>query len=155
MKDIVRYLRVFRDRHPEIDSRFSMMLTDAVFNFYPSVERLLINHLTLEYVWEPGAVDACWTILEDRNRGIVRDFAARYVGRFSAAGDGARLRELFERESSEDVKRALLISYFESGACPQGLLTTLSRSSTRLGLTARYLNSSPTSIPCPDMEVRW
>ena len=101
------------------------MLANKCFESYPSVERLIINYLVLESIHQQKAVDACWEIIEDANRGIVRDFAARYLGKFSDRGDGATLKELFEREASEEVRRALLIAYYESGECPKSLPASL------------------------------
>jgi hypothetical protein len=131
------------------------MLAGKHFDLYPSVERLIINYLVYEDVDGPGIAEACWSIVQDQSEGIVREFAARYVGRFGELGDGARLRELFERESNQEFKRALLIALYESGTCPDSLLRSLSNGGNRLGITARYLRSSPQTIPCPNIEVSY
>ncbi|HEY7143558.1 MAG TPA: RNA-directed DNA polymerase [Streptosporangiaceae bacterium] len=154
-RDAILYLSVFSSRRPEIDTELTSMLADRSFEFYPSVERQIMNYLVLKSVYAQKAVDACWEILEDTNKGIVRDFAARYLGKFCDRGDGSRLRELFEREGSEEVRRALLIAYFESGECPSSLLRSLSHSNSRVGIAARYLLLGPTNIPCPSLEVKW
>jgi hypothetical protein len=154
-REAIRYLQSFISTRTEIGTELSSMLANRRFGFYPSVERQIINLLVLDHIYEPEALDACWRILEDANQSVVRDFAARYVGKFCHAGDGSRLRGLFERESSEEIRRALLVSYFESGNCPERLLRSLARSNSRLGMTARYLQLSPSTIPCPDLKVRW
>jgi hypothetical protein len=151
----ILYLIRFHDSRPEIDVELSAMLANKCFSLYPLVERQVINYFVRESVKKRKATDACWDILEDRNKGMEREFAARYIGRFSEPGDGARLRELFERESNENVKRALLIAYYESGACPRSLLMTLAQGTAGLGITARYLLLAPQDIPCPSMEVIW
>lgn len=151
----ILYLNRFHRRRPEIDVELSAMLADKRFDLYPSVERQVINYLVLGSVNEHKATDACWAILEDRNKRIVREFAARYIGKTSGPGDGALLRELFERESDDNVKRALLIAYYESGACPRSLLTSLAQRTAGLGITARYLLPAPQDIPCPSMELIW
>jgi hypothetical protein len=154
-REAIRYLRSFHLRRAEIDMHLSRMLADKCFDLYPSVERQIINYFMFELVQERNAIDACWRIVQDQNKGIVREFAARYIGRFCGYGDGARLRELFERESNEEVRRALLIAFYESGECPKSLVTSLSLSNNRLGVAARYLQLAPQSIPCPSMEVIW
>jgi hypothetical protein len=155
-QEAIGYLRKFRMSKPEIDIEISAMLANKSFELYPSVERHIINYLVLESVNEQKALDACWSILYDQNNGqIVREFAARYVGVFCGAGDGARLRELFEREPSEHVRRAILIACFEAGDCPQSLLRSIARGQSRLSITARYLQSAPSAIPCPSMEMIW
>jgi hypothetical protein len=154
-REAIRYLRAFRERRHDIDAGLAEMLYTGCFSWYPSVERRIINYLVLENVDSPKALDACWSIIQDQNKGIVREFAARYVGKFSELGDVAQLKELFEREANEAVKRALLIGLYESGVCPGSLLASLSKSSGHLGMTARYLLSSPKRLPCPSMEVTW
>lgn len=153
IREAIRYLRAFREKRPEIDVELGAMLAGKHFDLYPSVERLIINYLVYEDVDGRDAAEACWSIVQDQSKGIVREFSARYVGRFGELGDGARLRELFERESNQEVKRALLIALYESGVCPNSLLRSLSTSGNRLGITARYLQSSPQRIPCPNIEV--
>jgi Reverse transcriptase (RNA-dependent DNA polymerase) len=151
----ILYLTQFHDNRPEIDAELSAMLANKCFGLYPLVERQVISYFVRESVKKRKAADACWDILEDRDKGIEREFAARYIGRVSEPGDGARLREMFERESNEHVKRALLIAYYESGACPRTLLTTLAQRTAALGITARYLMLAPRDIPCPSLELIW
>ena len=154
--DAIHYLRNFRMMRPQIDIDLSAILAKGDFALYPSVERRVINYLALEKVTEQDAMDGCWSILSDFNKSsIVREFAARYVGKFCGPGDGARLREMFEREPSDHVRRALLIACYEAGNCPKGFLGTIGSFATPLGRTARYLQMDPGIIPCPTMEVVW
>jgi hypothetical protein len=152
-KESIQYLRIFRETRLEIDVELAAMLANGHFNLYPALERQVINYLVSEGIEDAKAIDACWAIVEDPSKGIVRDFAALYVGRFSGLGDGARLKELFERESNEEMKRALLIAFYETGECPPSLLGFLSKRNTRLGIAARYLSNSPRYLRCPDLEV--
>jgi hypothetical protein len=154
-REAIRYLRVFREKRAEIDVELGAMLAHKHFDLYPSVERLIINYFVYEDVDDSDVREACWSIAQDPTKGIVREFAIRYVGRFGELGDGARLRELFEKEPNQEIKRALLVALYESGVCPNSLLRYLSTSGSRLGMTARYLQSSPQGIPCPNMEVTW
>lgn len=154
-REAIRYLKVFRERRQEIDSALGELLYTGCFASYPSVERRMINYLVLENVHDPQAVEACWKITLNQNKGIVREFAARYVGRFGELGETAQLKDLFEREANETIKRALLIGLYESGGCPGSLLTSMSKSNAHLGIAARYLQNSPVSLPCPSLEVVW
>lgn len=154
--DAINYLKKFRAMGPEIDIKISAMLANGDFAPYPPVERRVINYLVLEKVTEQKAMDACWSILYDFNKSaIVREFAARYVGRFCGPGDSGRLREMYQREPSDHVRRALLIACYEAGDCPRGFLDATGRFNTPLGRTARYLQAGPSVIPCPTMEVVW
>lgn len=152
-KEAIHYLRAFREVRPEVDVELGAMVASGSFDLYPSVERAIIHYLVSEGVKDPEVLDACWAIVENPRKGIVRDFAALYVGRFGGLGDGARLRNLFERESNEEIKRALLIALYETGECPSSLLRSLSKRNTRLGIAARYLTTSPLRLRCPGMEA--
>jgi hypothetical protein len=154
--DAVNYLREFRSARPDVDEELAAMLANGSFALYPPVERRVIQYLVLSGIAETKALDACWNIIFDSNKSsIVREFAARYVGKFCKTGDGAQLRELYERESSERFRRAILIACYEAGDYPQRFLDDISRSGTALGRTARYLRSGPGNIPCPPLEVTW
>lgn len=152
-REAIRYLKALREKRLEIDIELAVMLARGDFDLYPSVERRIINYFVFEGVKDRQVTEACWSIVQDLGKEIVRDFAARYIGRFSEPGDGARLRELFERESSAKVKRALLVAYYETGECPRSLLTSLSNGNTFLSITARFLHNSPTHLRCPDPEI--
>jgi hypothetical protein len=152
-REAIQYLKAFREQRLEIDGELAATLANGDFDLYPSVERRIINYLVFEGIEDTRVTEVCWSIVQDSGREIVRDFAARYLGRFSSPGDGARLRELFERESSAKVKRALLIAYYDTGECPRRLLTSLSNGNTFLGITARFLRDSPAYLSCPDPEV--
>ena len=154
--DAINYLKHFRMMRPQIDIDMSTMLANGDFSLYPPVERRVINYLALGKVAEQNAMDGCWAILSDLNRfSMVREFAARYFGKFCGPGDGARLREMYEREESDHVRRALLIACYEAGDCPQRFLEAIGRFNTALGRTARYLQTDPGRIPCPTMKVVW
>ena len=155
-EDALKYLKKFVAVQPEIGVEISAMLANNAFTIYPTVERQIINFLMLEGVVQQKAIDACWALLWDTNRSsIVREFAARYLGRFSSLGDGAQLREFCEREHDEHVKRALLVACYEAGDCPQTFLAVIGRMQSGLGRAARYLQSRPSVIPCPNMETVW
>lgn len=154
--DAVNYLREFRSARPDIDEELAAMLANGNFSPYPPVERRVIQYLVVSDVAKQKALDACWDIVSDSNKSsIVREFAARYVGKYCKTGDGAQLRELYERESIERVRRAILIACYEAGDYPQRFLHDIGRSGTTLGRTARYLIEGPENIPCPPLEVTW
>jgi hypothetical protein len=154
--DAVRYLTKFRAKRGDIDEAIAAMLANGDFSLYPPVERRVIQYLVLSNTFKPKALDKCWEIVSDSNRSsIVREFAARYVGRFCRTGDGAQLRELYERESIERVRRAILIACYEAGDYPQQFVKDISRTNTTFGRTARYLLTEPEIIPCPPLDVVW
>lgn len=154
--DAVNYLRKFRSVRSDIDEEIAAMLANGDFSLYPPVERRVIQYLVLSNAAKQKALDACWGIVSDSNKSsIVREFAARYVGKFCDTGDGAQLREFYERENSERVRRAMLVACYEAGDYPRRFLNDISRSNTALGRTARYLLKEPDNIPCPPLDVVW
>jgi len=154
-RESLRYLHSFY-LPGGMDDALVDLLTNSKLIIYPYAQHHLLNFMICHGINNDKARDAAWSILLDRNtETFVREFAARYVGKFADPGTGAALKAEFLRESNNRVRRALLVACYETGRCTPGWLASIQRSIKELRDVASYLRSDPKVIPNPWMEIRY
>ncbi len=90
-----------------------------------------------------------WSMLADRARaGFVREYSARYAGRFARTGDAARLKQLLNTEADPRLRRALLVAVYECGGSTTAWLRNPMRNVSDLRMTSEYLRTAP-RVPLP------
>ncbi|WP_435055931.1 reverse transcriptase domain-containing protein [Micromonospora aurantiaca (nom. illeg.)] len=152
-REALSYLSHFHASRAEIANVVADSLANSKLAFYPYAQQHLLIYLIHHGVASPAAIDAAWKLLVDRNiASFVREFAARFLGRHSRLGDGARLRQEFDQEPDMRVRRALLVACYESRHCSNHFLTSIESSAPKLRITARYLKTNPSQIPLPSFQ---
>ncbi|MEV7984752.1 RNA-directed DNA polymerase [Micromonospora sp. NPDC085948] len=152
-REALSYLSHFHAERAEIGDVVADSLTNSKLAFYPYAQQHILIYLIFHGVAKPAAIDAAWKLLIDRNvASFVREFAARFLGRHSHLGDGARLRQEFDQEPDMRVRRALLVACYEARHCSNHFLTSIESSAPKLRITARYLKTNPDQIPLPSFH---
>ncbi|MEV6797007.1 RNA-directed DNA polymerase [Micromonospora rifamycinica] len=149
-REVLVYLGRFHETDPRISYAVANSLTDQRLAIYSYAQQHILIYLIKYRIVDTFTQKAAWDILTDRNAdGFLREFAARYIGRHPASGDGPRLRLQFMNEENLRVRRALLVACYESGGATNDYLSKISKSHSSLRLTAEYLKSGPKIIPTP------
>ncbi|WP_371671939.1 RNA-directed DNA polymerase [Streptomyces sp. NBC_00289] len=147
---ILRYAEALPRRRCELINTLEATVLDFDLVDYAYLERNIFHSALRRKIRSKVLKDNAWAILRDRNRSnYPREFAARYIGRFSEIADGPLLRMQYEAEGSEPVQRALLVALYECQYLPPKLLPSLSQSLSDLKWTARYLLRNPPIVPLP------
>ncbi|MFC8994389.1 reverse transcriptase domain-containing protein [Streptomyces rochei] len=147
---ILRYAEALPRHHKDLIATLESTVLDFDLVDYPYLERNIFHSALRRKIRTKALKDCAWAVLRDRNRSnYPREFAARYIGRFSEIADGPLLRMQYEAEESEPVQRALLIALYECQYLPPRLLPSLSRSLSDLKWTAHYLLRNPPVVPLP------
>ncbi|MFJ7334819.1 reverse transcriptase domain-containing protein [Streptomyces sp. NPDC101110] len=147
---ILRYVESIPKHREDMVSTLESTVLDFDLADYSYLERNILHSALRRKINSKVLKDYAWTTLRDRNRpNYPREFAARYIGRFSEMADGPLLRMQYEAEGSEPVQRAILVALYECDYLPPFLLEGLSDSTSDLRWTARYLLRKPPIIPLP------
>lgn len=147
---ILRYAEDLPKHREDLVNTLESTVLDYDLADYPFLERNLLHSALRKKINSKVLKDYAWDLLRDRNRpNYPREFAARYIGRFSGLADGPLLRMQYEAEGSEPVQRALLVALYECHYLPPLLLDALSKSTSDLRWTARYLIRTPPVVPLP------
>ncbi|MFE2461591.1 reverse transcriptase domain-containing protein [Streptomyces sp. NPDC059402] len=147
---ILRYMENIPKHREDMISTLESTVLDFNLTDYSYLERNILHSALRKQIKSKVLKDYAWAILRDRNRpNYPREFAARYIGRFSEMADGPLLRMQYETEGSEPVQRAILVALYECHYIPPFLLEGLSESTSDLRWTARYLLREPPVIPLP------
>ncbi|WP_084504295.1 RNA-directed DNA polymerase [Actinoplanes sp. N902-109] len=152
-RESLRYLDAFFDDFDTMGDALVDLLVNSNLAIYPYAEQHLLSFMIRRKVKSARANSEAWRILRDRNKeSYVREFAARYLGREPAAGDGGRLRREFQKETNPRVRRALLVACYEARQRSSSWLDIIAASGSEVALTARYLKEGPKSVPVPWIE---
>ncbi|WP_405404103.1 reverse transcriptase domain-containing protein [Streptomyces sp. NBC_01104] len=147
---ILRYVENMPKYREDMSNALESMVLDFNLADYSYLERNVLHSALRKQIRSKVIKDYAWNLLRDKNRpNYPREFAARYIGRFSEMADGPLLRMQYEAEGSEPVQRAILIALYECHYLPPFLLKGLSDSTSDLRWTARYLLREPPIIPLP------
>ncbi len=147
---ILRYTESLYRHQEDLQNTLESTVLDYNLADYHYLERNILHSALRKEIKSKTLKDYAWSVLRDRNRpNYPREFAARYIGRFSEMADGPLLRMQYEAEGNEPVQRALLIALHECGYLPTSLLHALSNSTSDLRWTARYLLRRPPVVPLP------
>jgi hypothetical protein len=112
---LVDYLSLHMPEHPEIEERTRSYLLNVDENLYPWVEFNLVRMLAHAEAVSDSTLNAVWKILRDANKDpLVRQHAARCVGRHARPGEIALMRQLFNTVADEQLERALLVAMTEA-----------------------------------------
>lgn len=148
---LVDYLSGHLEGAPEIEARARAFLLDPNRNLYPWVELHLIRMFARTQSIVDDTLSGVWSILKDNNKDLlVREQAARCIGRHSRPGDPAILRSLFMGSTDSALRRALLVAITEAGGTTRdkSFLATVATSAPDLAATAQLLRSGAV-IPPP------
>ena len=149
---LVDYLSVYVGDMPEIEERTRRYLRSSSENIYPWSELHLVRMFSKAESISDETQACMWEILKDQNKQrLVRDHAARCVGRHARPGDTALLKDLFAASSDHRLKRALLVGVTEArrAAGPdKAWLGSVAKTTPTLAHTCRYLRSQRT-LPAP------
>jgi len=150
---LVDYLSVHIPSHPEIEERIRSYLLNDDENLYPWVEMQLLRMLAKAPQLSDDTYNCVWSILEDdRKESLVRQYAARALGRHIRPGDIASLRDAFTSHSGFWLRRALLAAIADaeqqSGGIDKAWFGAVASADPELEATARYLRSV-TKLPNP------
>ncbi|MFD5635237.1 reverse transcriptase domain-containing protein [Streptomyces sp. NPDC127077] len=146
---LLRYVESLPAYREDLTNALESVAIDFPLADYPYLERNLLHSALRKQIYSKILKDYAWSILRDKNRSnYPREFAARYIGRYSEMADGPLLRMQYESESSEPVQRATLIALYECRYLPPRILENLSTSTSDLRWSARYLLRNPI-VPLP------
>ncbi|MEW2267852.1 RNA-directed DNA polymerase [Streptomyces sp. NPDC047868] len=111
---------------------------------YPYIEQRILRYFVHLGIESEKMKSSAWHIMEDRNREeFPREFAVRYLGGVASASEAQLLRHKFESEASLAMRRALLISLYESGKLSERYLRDIWYSLPELRWTCNYLAGNP------------
>jgi len=111
---------------------------------YPYIEQRVLRYFVHLGIESEKMKSSAWRIMEDRNREeFPREFAVRYLGGVASASEAQLLRHKFESEASLAMRRALLISLYESGKLSERYLRDIWYSLPELRWTCNYLAGNP------------
>ncbi|MEV6479375.1 RNA-directed DNA polymerase [Streptomyces sp. NPDC051576] len=146
---LLRYVESLSGYREDLTNALESLAIDFPLADYPYLERNLLHSALRKQIDSKILKDYAWNVLRDKNRSnYPREFSARYIGRYSDMADGPLLRMQYEGESSEPVQRATLIALYECHYLPPRILENLSKSTSDLRWTARYLLRDPL-VPLP------
>jgi hypothetical protein len=147
---ILRYTESLPRHRKDLITTLESTVLDFKLVDYPYLERNIFHSALRRKIKSNILKDHAWAVLRDSNRpNYPREFAARYIGRFSEIADGPLLRMQYEAEGNEPVQRALLVALYECQYLPPKLLPSLSQSLSDLKWTACYLRRNPPIVPLP------
>ncbi|MFC7841049.1 RNA-directed DNA polymerase [Streptomyces sp. NPDC057382] len=147
--NLLAYLECFPNRRTAIGRTLSSSLALVADKSYDYLEQKILSSATRQQIRSRKIKDLAWAILKNKNKSnLPREFAARYLGRFSSPADGQLLRGVYEGEASPSVRRALLVAMYEARSVPQGLLRQLANSGSELSWVCNYLLKDPL-VPLP------
>jgi hypothetical protein len=146
---LLAYLECFPNRRLAIGRALASALGLVLEKNYDHLEQRILQSATRQQIRSRKIKDFAWAILEDKNKSnLPREFAARYLGRFSSPADGQLLRRQYENEANSSVRRALLVASYEARSVSRTLLKRLADSDSDLSWICRYLLKDP-HIPLP------
>ncbi|MER0482956.1 RNA-directed DNA polymerase [Streptomyces sp. Edi2] len=146
---LLDYLECFPSRRLPIGRALSSTLGRVAEKDYDHLEQRILQSATRQQIRSRRIKDFAWAILQNKNKSnLPREFAARYLGRFSSPADGQLLRRQYEDEANTSVRRALLVAMYEARSVSTDLLRRLASSESELTWVCRYLLTDP-DVPLP------
>jgi hypothetical protein len=140
---LVDYLAKHMSTTVDVEPSARNYLSDPGSNLYPWTELHLTRMFARAEAVSDETISLVWEALRDSNKDtLVREQAARCLGRHARPGDAALLRSEFMGSSDIALKRALLVAISESeGAPDKSFLSTVAAGSEELRPTAEYLRT--------------
>jgi hypothetical protein len=147
---LVGYLAKHMPSEADIEPSARNYLSDPGSNLYPWTELHLIRMFARADELSDETISLVWDTLRDSNKDIlVREQAARCLGRHARPGDSALFRAEFMGSTDTALKRALLVAITESEGGPdKSFLATVAAGSEELRPTAEYLRTGAV-LPSP------
>ncbi|MFF5935994.1 RNA-directed DNA polymerase [Streptomyces sp. NPDC012508] len=143
-KEVFSYLRIFTDRVDEIQRKLVNFMRSGASESYPYLEQRILRYFLTMGLQDDRLKESAWQILEDRNReDFPREFASRYLGRAASVSEAQLLRHKFEEEPSVTMRRALLMSLYESKHLSQRYLRDVEEYLPQLKWVCRFLSTGP------------
>lgn len=143
-KEVFSYLRVFEGRVDEIRRKLVNFMRSGASESYPYLEQRILRYFLAMGLRDHQLKESAWLILEDRNReDFPREFASRYIGRAASVSEAQLLRHKFEEEPSVTMRRALLMSLYESKNLSRRYLRDVEEYLPQLKWVCRFLRSEP------------
>ncbi|MGW3304708.1 RNA-directed DNA polymerase [Streptomyces rubiginosohelvolus] len=147
--NLLDYLECFPNRRIAIGRVLASTLAVVAGKNYDHLEQCVLRSAARQEIRSRKIRDHSWQILQNKNKSnLPREFAARYLGRFSSPADGQLLRRQYEDEANPSVRRALLVAMYEARSVSSGMLERLAGSESELAWVCRYLIKNP-KIPLP------
>ncbi|MFC5170015.1 RNA-directed DNA polymerase [Streptomyces mutomycini] len=148
-KEVFAYLKAAKSHHVAVQRHLTNFMERGDSRSYPFIEQRILRHFLVMKIQSERIKEAAWGILEDRNReDFSREFASRYIGRNASLREAQLLRHRFQEERSVSMRRALLVSLYESGNLSVRYLNEVESSFPDLIWVCRFLRTDPL-IPLP------
>lgn len=146
-KETFAYLAVFKNRVEEVQKKLVNFMRSGASESYPYLEQRILRYFLTLDLSDERMKESAWLILEDRNReDFPREFASRYLGRSATVAEAQLLRHKFEEEPNITMRRALLMSLYESQNLSQRYLRDVEEYIPQLKWVCKYLRTGP-NIP--------
>ncbi|CAM5288503.1 hypothetical protein SGRIM128S_02690 [Streptomyces griseomycini] len=146
-KETFAYLAVFKNRVEEVQKKLVNFMRSGASESYPYLEQRILRYFLALDLSDERMKESAWLILEDRNReDFPREFASRYLGRSASVAEAQLLRHKFEEEPNVIMRRALLMSLYESQNLSQRYLRDVEEYIPQLKWVCKYLRTGP-NIP--------
>ncbi|MEU6825104.1 RNA-directed DNA polymerase [Streptomyces atriruber] len=143
-KEVFTYLRIFTSRVEEIQRKLVEFMRSGASESYPYLEQRILRYFLTMGLSDARLKESAWIILEDRNReDFPREFASRYLGRSASVSEAQLLRHKFEEEPSVTMRRALLMSLYESKNLSSRYLRDVEEYFPQLKWVCRFLQDEP------------
>ncbi|WP_444970718.1 RNA-directed DNA polymerase [Streptomyces sp. SAI-25] len=147
-KEVFSYLAIFKHRVEEIQRKLVNFMRSGASKSYPYLEQRILRYFLVMNLSDQQMKESAWLILEDRNReDFPREFASRYIGREASVSEAQLLRHKFEEEPSITMRRALLMSLYESRNLSSRYLNDVEDYLPQLKWVCKYLRAEPPQIP--------
>ncbi|MER5480009.1 RNA-directed DNA polymerase [Streptomyces sp. NPDC002734] len=147
-KEVFSYLALFKNRVEEIQRKLVNFMRSGASKSYPYLEQRILRYFLTMNLNDLQMKESAWLILEDRNReDFPREFASRYLGRAASVSEAQLLRHKFEEEPSITMRRALLMSLYESRNLSSRYLNDVEEYLPQLKWVCKYLRAEPPQIP--------
>ncbi|MFJ3022506.1 RNA-directed DNA polymerase [Streptomyces tendae] len=147
-KEVFSYLALFKNPVQEIQRKLVNFMHSGASKSYPYLEQRILRYFLLMNLGDYQMKESAWLILEDRNReDFPREFASRYLGRAASVSEAQLLRHRFEEEPSITMRRALLMSLYESRNLSPRYVNEVEEYLPQLKWVCKYLRAEPPQIP--------
>ncbi|MEV5457685.1 RNA-directed DNA polymerase [Streptomyces cellulosae] len=147
-KEVFSYLALFNNRVKEVQRKLVNFMRSGASKSYPYLEQRILRYFLVMNLSDHQMKESAWLILEDRNReDFPREFASRYLGRAASVSEAQLLRHRFEEEPSITMRRALLMSLYESRNLSPRYLNDVEEYLPQLKWVCKYLRAEPPRIP--------
>jgi hypothetical protein len=141
--NLVAYLQTFIAAQPPIEDAIRSYLSDETLNIYAFAELHLVRLLATKPILRPGTKTLIWRILRDQNKDtLVRQHAARCVGRHADPGDAQLLKGELSSCGEDTMRRALLVGIREACGADSAWFSATAEVYPSLRHTCHYLGQT-------------